>query len=110
MIDKITKAMLQGKIFLVGECRGAKVEVVRYVDKKTGQSCAFTSLKILVERADGTETVQVSQFLARGEMDPQTVKIPTERGKAYAFELSGLESRSGFLSAKMQQEASPIPV
>lgn len=100
----------QGKILLVGECRGAKPEVVRYVDKKTGQSCAFTTIKYVVEREGGMESVQISQFIKNAEIDLATVKVQAQKGKAYAFELSGLEMKSGFLKAKMPVESVPVPL
>ncbi len=107
-MEKLIELLKQGKILLVGECRGGKAEVVRYVDKKTGQASAFTSIKYLVERAGGTESVQVSQFLKNEALDPAAVKVPVQKGKTYAFELSGLEMKAGFLKAKMPMEAAPI--
>jgi len=109
-MEQLIEHLKQGKILLIGECRGAKPEVVRYVDKKTGQASAFTSMKYMVERASGMESVQVSQFLKNEELDPSTVKVTVQKGKTYAFELSGLEARGGFLKAKMPMEAVPIPL
>ena len=37
-MEKLIEAIKQGRILLVGECRGSRVEVIRYVDKKTGQA------------------------------------------------------------------------
>ena len=109
-MEKLIEMLKQGKILLVGECRGAKPEVVRYVDKKSGQASAFTSIKYLVERAGGTESVQVSQFVKNAEIDLSTVKVQATKGKTYAFELSGLETKGGFLKAKMPAEAVPVPM
>jgi len=109
-MEKLIELVKQGKILLVGECRGGKAEVVQYVSKKTGQALAFTSMKYMVERAGGTESVQVSQFLKNEALDLATVKVTVQKGKSYAFELSGLEMQGGFLKAKMPMEAVPIPL
>ena len=109
-MEKLIELLKQGKILLVGECRGGKPEVVRYVDKKTGQACAFTSMKFMVERAGGMESVQVSQFLKTEALDLGAVKVTVQKGKTYAFELSGLENVRGVLKAKMPMEAVPIPI
>ncbi|MEO6053703.1 MAG: hypothetical protein ABIP97_06810, partial [Chthoniobacterales bacterium] len=60
-MENLIKPMKEGKVFLLGECRGARVEVVRYVDKKTGQANSFTAITYLVERAGGMESVMISQ-------------------------------------------------
>jgi len=102
--------MKQGKVFLVGECRGSRVEVIRYVDKKTGQAQAFTATNYLVERSGSLEVAMISQQVGNGEIDPATVKVTAQKGKFYAFELSGMEKVRGVLKARMPSGIEPLPV
>jgi hypothetical protein len=102
--------MKQGKVFLVGECRGFKTEVVRYVDKKTGQTDAFTATNFLVERPGTLEVAIISQQVGRGEIDPTTVKVTAQKGKFYAFEVSGMEKVRGVLKVRMPAGIDPLPI
>lgn len=108
-MEKILEVLRQGKPLVVGECRGAKPEVIEYVDKKTGQAAAFTSLKYLIEINGGTQAVQISQAIGDGKLDIASVKIPVVKGKVYAFELQSLLMKSGIMVAKMPAGAQPIP-
>lgn len=58
-MGKVIEAIKQGKILLLGEYRGHRVETIRYVDKKTGQKAEFLSIVYLVERRNGSEVVLV---------------------------------------------------
>ena len=109
-MEKLIEAMKQGKVFLVGECRGSRVETIKYVDKKTGQAAAFTATNYLVERSGVMESVLISQQVGNGEIDPSTVKVTTQKGKFYAFELSGLEKVRGVLKARMPAGVEPLPL
>ena len=100
-MEKIIEAMKQGKILLLGEYRGHRVETIRYVDKKTGQKAEFLSIVYLVERRNGSEVVLISQDPGAGVKDAAEVKITAQKGKQYAFELSGLENVRGMLRARM---------
>jgi hypothetical protein len=109
-MEKLIEAIKQGRILLVGECRGSRVEVIRYVDKKTGQAAAFTSTTYLVERAGVVESVMITQQVGDGVVDVSTVKVSAQKGKTYAFELSGLEKVRGVLKARMPAGVEPLPV
>lgn len=109
-MEKLIEAMKQGKVFLVGECRGSKTEVVRYVDKKTGQAMAFTATQFLVERPGSLESVMISQQVGDGSIDPAIIKVNAQKGKFYAFELSGMEKVRGVLKARMPSGIEPLPV
>ena len=108
-MEKILEVLRHGKPLVVGECRGAKPEVVKYVDRKTGQAASFTSMKYLVEINGGMQAVQISQAIGDGELDLANVKIPVQKGKTYGFELMSMEMRSGVVVAKMPPGAQPIP-
>ena len=109
-MEKLIEMLKQGRIFLVGEFRGSRVEVIRYVDKKTGQANTFTSMTLVVERIGGAESVLVTQQLGDGVVDAATVKVNAQKGKQYAFELSGLEKVRGVLKARMPAGIDPLPV
>lgn len=109
-MEKLMEAMKQGRILLVGECRGARVEVIKYVDKKTGQKNAFTAMTYLVERPGVMDSVQISQQVGDGELDVSAVKVTTQKGKMYAFELSGLEKVRGVTKARMPAGVEPLPL
>jgi hypothetical protein len=49
-VEKLINKMMQGAVLLVGEFRGAKTEVIRYVDKKTGQANSFTATNFSAQR------------------------------------------------------------
>lgn len=109
-MEKLIEAIKQGRIFLMGEFRGARVEVIRYVDKKTGQATAFTSTTYLVERVGVAESVMISQQVGDGPIDPTTIKVMAQKGKTYAFELSGLEKVRGVTKARMPAGVEPLLV
>jgi len=109
-MEKAIEAMKQGRILLVGEFRGSRVENISYVDKKTGQKNAFISTTYLVERIGGAESVMITQPAADGVVDVSTVKVNAVKGKTYAFELSGLEKVRGVLKARMPVGVDPLPV
>ncbi|PTX93831.1 hypothetical protein DB345_19840 [Spartobacteria bacterium LR76] len=109
-MEKLIEAIKQGRIFLVGECRGARPEVIRYVDKKTGQAVAFTVIVYLVERPGVMESVLITRQVSNTETDPNTIKIGVQKGKTYAFELSGFERIRGVVKARMAAEAEPLPL
>jgi len=109
-MEKLIEAIKQGRILLVGECRGARVEVIKYVDKKTGQKNAFTATTYLVERPGVMDSVMISQQVGDGELDVSTVKVTTQKGKTYAFELSGLEKVRGVVKARMPAGVEPLPL
>lgn len=109
-MEKAIEAIKQGRILLVGEYRGSRVEHISYVDKKTGQKNAFTSITYLVERIGGAESVMISQQVGDGVVDASTVKVNAQKGKTYAFELSGLEKVRGVLKARMPAGVEPLQV
>jgi len=109
-MEKLIEAMKQGKVFLIGEFRGAKTDVIRYVDKKTGQASAFTATNYLVERPGALEVAMISQQVGDGTVDPTTIKVTAQKGKVYAFELSGMERVRGVFKARMPQGAEPLPI
>lgn len=109
-MEKLLEAIKQGRVFLIGEFRGSRVENIRYVDKKTGQANAFTSMTYLVERNGGAESVMISQQIGDGVVEASTVKAIAQKGKTYAFELSGLEKVRGVLKARMPAGVEPMPV
>lgn len=109
-MEELIELMKQGKVFLVGECRGFRTEVIRYVDKKTGQAQAFTATNYLVERPGGLEVAMISQNVGHGEIDPATVKVTAQKGRLYAFEVSALEKVRGVLKARMVAGIEPLPV
>lgn len=109
-MEKIVEAIKQGRILLVGEFRGFRVETISYVDKKTGQKNAFISTTLIVERNGGAESVMITQPAADGVVDASTVKVNAQKGKTYAFELSGLEKVRGVLKARMPAGVEPLPV
>ncbi|MDX2080461.1 MAG: hypothetical protein SFU53_06720 [Terrimicrobiaceae bacterium] len=96
-----------GKILLVGEYRGHRVETIRYVDKKTGQKSEFVSLVYLVERGNGSDVVLVSQDPRT--KNPEEVKVSAQKGKVYAFELTNLDRERGMIRARMQPGVEPVP-
>lgn len=107
-MDKLMEAIKQGHIFLVGECRGARTEVIRYVDKKTGQAAGFTATTYLVERPGVMESTMITQQVGDDKIDPSTVKHTVQKGKMYAFEISGLEKVRGVLKARMPAGVEPL--
>lgn len=109
-MEKLIEEMKQGKVFLFGECRGSKTEVVRYVDKRTGQAQAFTATNFLVERPGALEVAMISQQVGNGEIDPASVKPTAQKGRFYAFEISGMEKVRGVLKARMPAGVLPMPV
>jgi len=109
-MEKIVEAIKQGRILLVGEYRGSRVENISYVDKKTGQKNSFTSMTYVVERIGGAESVTITQQIGDGVVDASTVKVNAQKGKTYAFELSGLEKVRGVLKARMPAGVEPLPV
>lgn len=109
-MEKLIELLKQGRILLVGEYRGSRVENISYVDKKTGQKNAFISTTFLVERIGGAESVMITQPAADGVVDASTVKVNAQKGKTYAFELSGLEKVRGVLKARMPAGVDPLPV
>ena len=109
-MEKLIEMMKQGKVFLVGECRGFRIEVVRYVDKKTGQAEAFTVANFLAELSGSLEVAMISQQVGRGEVDPASVKITAQKGKVYAFEITGMERIRGVLRVRMPIGIQPMPI
>ena len=107
-MEKLIEAIKQGRILLVGECRGSRAEVIKYVDKKTGQKNAFTAITYLVERPGMMESVMISQQVGDGELDVSAIKLNTQKGKTYAFELSGLEKVRGVVKARMPAGVEPL--
>ena len=108
-MEKIIEAIKAGAVLIIGEFRGAKTETIRYVDKKTGQANSFMATNILVERIGSSHVVMISQQVPEGT-DPLAVKFSAQKGKVYAFELSGLERVRGILRARMPAGAIPMPV
>ena len=68
------------------------------------------STTFLVERVGVMESVMISQQVGDGVVDPSTVKVSAQKGKTYAFELSGLEKVRGVLKARMPAGVEPLPV
>jgi hypothetical protein len=54
-VERLIGAIKEGRIFLLGECRGLRVEVSRYVDKKNRPSCGvhFNHLPRGMSRGSG---------------------------------------------------------
>lgn len=109
-MEKAIEAMKQGRILLIGEFRGSRVETISYVDKKTGQKNAFISTTYLVEKMGGAEPVMITQPAADGVVDASTVKVNAQKGKTYAFELSSFERVKGTTRARMPAGVDPLPV
>ena len=109
-MEKLLEAIKQGRILLVGEFRGSRVENISYVDKQTGQKNAFISTTCLVERIGGAESVMITQPANDGVVDASAVKVNAQKGKTYAFELCGLEKVRGVLKARMPVGVDPLPV
>jgi hypothetical protein len=56
------------------------------------------------------ESVMISQQVGDGEIDVSTVKVTTQKGKMYAFEISNLEKVRGVTKARMPAGVEPLPV
>ncbi len=52
----------------------------------------------------------ISQQVGDGEIDVSTVKVTTQKGKMYAFEISNLEKVRGVTKARMPAGVEPLPV
>lgn len=109
-MDKIIEMIQSGRVLLVGESRGAKPDVVRYVSKRTGQKEAFTKVVHVVEPLGGGVPVLVEQRAADTEVDPSTVKITVKKGQRYAFEIATLTIERGMKQARMVPGVEPVPV
>lgn len=107
-MDKVKTMIDEGKVVLVGEVRGAKAEVVRYVSKKTGQKQAFTKITHVVELPNGSTPVLVEQVVSDQEVDPSIVKIGAVKGKVYAFALAALAFERGLGKARMIPASEPV--
>ncbi|MEY4300407.1 MAG: hypothetical protein RIR25_1643 [Verrucomicrobiota bacterium] len=109
-MEKIIEMIQAGRVLLIGESRGAKPDVVRYVSKRTGQKEAFTKVVHVVEPLGGGVPVLVEQRAADTEVDPSTVKITVKKGQRYAFEIATLSIERGMKQARMVPGVEPVPV
>lgn len=109
-MENILKMIQEGRVLIVGESRGAKVDVVRYVSKRTGQKEAFTKVVHVVEPLGGGVPVLVEQRAADTEVDPSTVKITVKKGQQYAFEVASLANDRGVKQARMVPNVEPVAI
>ncbi len=109
-MQKVIEMIQEGRVVLVGESRGAKVDVVRYVSKRTGQKEAFTKVVHVVEPQGGGVPVLVEQRAADTEVDPSTVKITVKKGQRYAYEIVTLAIERGMRQARLAAGVEPVPV
>jgi hypothetical protein len=107
-MEKVKKMIDEGHVVLVGEVRGAKAEVVRYVSKRTGQKEAFVKVTYVAELPGSAVPVLVEQVVSDQELDPSTVKIATVKGKWYAFALASLSFERGTGKARMLPLSEPV--
>lgn len=86
----------KGGIYMMGEFRSSKVEVVNYRDKVTGRAAKFASHLHVVETGDTTITIQ--DRIEDG-VDAEKLKAPYSKGQKVLVHVDTLERVQGFLRA-----------
>jgi len=96
--DQLKKKLADGGIFLVGEYRVGKPDLISYRDKLSGKAASF---KQVVHSVEAGQTVVAIQERLTDDTDLETgVKLPAKKGERVLVELETLERVQGFYRAR----------
>lgn len=96
-MDKATaqKLFIEGKLVgFIGEYRGSKAEVIKFLDKKTGRAASFPSLKHTIE-VNG-EAISFSERVA-DDFDPNNFAVAYKKGDTVLAKLTAFQNDKGLL-------------
>ncbi len=95
----------RGRLLLVGEYRGSKVEKAGYVDKKSGEAIHYVRVIHLIESAciGSFDSVLLYQRLSVAVEDFEKVIVPYLKGRRYVFFLAGFKVDRGLVSGSLAE-------
>lgn len=96
--EQLVKKLEAGGIFMVGEYRLGKPDLITYRDKLTGKGASF---KQVVHSVEAGDVVVAIQERLPDETDLETgVVLPAKKGERVVVELETLERIQGFHRAR----------
>jgi len=96
--EQLQKKLADGGIFLVGEYRVGKPDLISYRDKLSGKTASF---KQVVHSVEAGQMVVAIQERLEDSTDLETgVKLPAKKGDRVLVELETLERIQGFYRAR----------
>lgn len=96
--EQLLKKMETGGIFMVGEYRMGKPDLVTYRDKLSGKSASF---KQVVHNVEAGDVVVAIQERLPDDVSLETgVVLPAKKGERVVVELETLERVQGFHRAR----------
>ncbi len=99
--NQLLERVLDGRLILVGEYRGGKLDYKDIVDSASGQKIQTVQYVYAVEcgAAFGTVRIFRPQPIPTAEVTVTTIGL--EKGRRYAFELDRLVHKGGFVTAHL---------
>lgn len=96
--EQLLKKMESGGIFMVGEYRMGRPDLITYRDKMSGKNASF---KQVVHNVEAGDTVVAIQERLPDEVNLETgVVLPAKKGERVVVELETLERIQGFHRAR----------
>lgn len=96
--EQLQKKLNDGGIFLVGEYRVGKPDLITYRDKLSGKSASFKQVVHSVEA--GQMVVAIQERLDDSVSLETGVNLPAKKGEKVVVELESLERIQGFFRAR----------
>jgi len=96
--EQLNKKLAEGGIFLVGEYRVGKPDLITYRDKLSGKSASFKQVVHSVEA--GQIVVAIQERLDDSVSLETGVQLPAKKGERVLVELETLERIQGFYRAR----------
>lgn len=109
----VLDAVLDGQLLQVVEYRAGMASVKKHVEPEGGKAIqGKVMVRHLVEivGSKGFESMLVLEFLPETVTDPETVKIPWEKGRRYAFPISKMNRENGKATAFLDSKREVIPL
>ena len=104
---ELVERILGGEFWIVGECRGVRIDGRKYCDKKTGKAMPYVAILYIVERSRTFEHLLVQQRMPSNIIDPSQVVAPIGKGDVCAFPIESMEKKDGILVSVRMGTASP---
>jgi hypothetical protein len=105
--SELMREVVNGRLLIVGEFRGAYADADGYVDRTTGEKIAFVRAIILAEcKVRGNlARAMFYQRLPESVETPEEAVFPYEKGKLYVFFLVTLKNDNGQVIGSLADRA-----
>ena len=99
--DQILRSVLDGRVFLIGEFRNAKVSTSNSVDCNSGEAIKEHEIVYAVEAGSTFGQVMIYRRPPTGFSEGDNPTTGLVKGARYAFDLDRLVRKSGFVNAHL---------